>query len=404
MARIVTVKSVEPIAGKDRIQKLYFEENGYSVIGDKSFAVGQQVIFVEADSLLPLRPCFEFLRDRCYKEKYNRFLIKPMKMCGVISMGIVFNTDIIERRKNFKSGEDLTKLLDIIKYEPEDNLSQKTQTPKFIKYLLCHKSTRPIGQFCLKLMRKFTKQEESGGAFPGHLIEKSDETTIQNCPEILETHKNTLSYATIKMEGQSCTFLYDYKNRKIKNFFVCSRTRGYIKRSKTGRDDGTAFWNTANDLEIPDKIMHYYKKTGKLLALQGERCGPSVQKNVYKFDRIHFFIYTARDLITNNYLTLDEMLDFARTENLETVPVIEEWKNIPLCEIISDSGSADAVSARYFALKPEGLDLQYKLKSGEKPAFAKNGIYFHEGIVVRGMAQEFSFKVKNPDYAYWFCS
>jgi hypothetical protein len=161
----------------------------------------------------------------------------------------------------------------------------------------------------------------------------------------------------------------------------------------------------ADSLNIAEKIMHYYKKTGKLLALQGERCGPSVQKNVYKFDAIHFFIYTAKDLITNNYLSLDELLDFARAEELETVPVITEWKNIPLCNIISDVANADAASTRYYAAQPnapETLNLYYQIKPNETPAFEKNGIYFHEGIVVRGMNHEFSFKIKNPDYAYWF--
>jgi hypothetical protein len=154
---------------------------------------------------------------------------------------------------------------------------------------------------------------------------------------------------------------------------------------------------------MPAKIMAYYEKTGKLLAVQGERCGPGVQKNIYKFKTPQFFMYTARDIIANEYLSYEAMAEFAAASDIPMVPVISEWVNVPLRDIISTVDMADAVSARYFALNSGGeADMHYRLQAGEKPAFEKNGVYFHEGIVIRGMNQEFSFKVKNPDYAYWF--
>ncbi|GHV73778.1 hypothetical protein AGMMS49940_10800 [Spirochaetia bacterium] len=399
MAKIVTVKSAESIPGKDRIVTLTFHENGYSVLGDKDIVPGQQVIFVEVDSLLPIRPEFEFLRARCYKESLDRFLIRPLKMCGTISMGIVFKTDILpNRKKPYQSGEDVSGILNILKYEgAEDAPAKKTKLSAFAAWLMKYPATRPLGKSLRALIRKNTTKAKS--PFPISLIAKSDETTIQNFPEILERHLDTLCYAAIKMEGQSGTFLFDYKNKKAGKFFVCSRTIAYRTRQKK---DGAGFWALADAYHIPDILQDYYKQTGKLLAIQGERCGPGVQKNIYRFPSPRLFIYTARDLITNRYLSWQELTDFSAVSGIPTVPVISEWVNIPLREIISSVDQADTVSTRYFAFTPDGLDYHYQLKPKEKPAFEKNSIYYHEGIVIRGMNQEFSFKVKNPDYAFWF--
>ena len=81
MAYIATIKDVAPIQGKDRIQYVSFNENGYGVIADKSFSVGDKVVYIEVDAILPVKPQFEFLRKRCFKEELNGFLIKNMKMC-----------------------------------------------------------------------------------------------------------------------------------------------------------------------------------------------------------------------------------------------------------------------------------------------------------------------------------
>jgi hypothetical protein len=199
MARIVTGKTTEPIPGKDRVQLLTFRENGYTVIGDKGIGAGQQVVFVEVDSLLPLRPEFEFLRARCFREELNRFLIRPLKMFGFISMGIVFSTAILpERKKPWASGEDVTGALDILKYEPpEDASPKKSKTPGLVKFLMKHSSTRWLGKLLLPLFRR--RERHVNVPFPSGLIGKSDETTIQNCPEILERHRDTPCYATIKL-------------------------------------------------------------------------------------------------------------------------------------------------------------------------------------------------------------
>lgn len=86
LAKVAAIQSIAPIEGKDRIV-LAKVENYDSIIQKDSFKVGEKVIYVFYDSILPPRPEFEFLRARCWSEKYQGFRIRPMKMGGIISEG-----------------------------------------------------------------------------------------------------------------------------------------------------------------------------------------------------------------------------------------------------------------------------------------------------------------------------
>jgi len=77
LAHIEIIEWVKPISGKDRI--VLAGVLGWTVIVQKDeYTVGDKVVFVEIDSVLPEKPEFEFLRK-------NKFRIKTMKMAGVLS-------------------------------------------------------------------------------------------------------------------------------------------------------------------------------------------------------------------------------------------------------------------------------------------------------------------------------
>ena len=254
MAEIVTVKDVFPMLGKDRICAVTFNEVGYEVIVPKVSAIpGNKMIFIQEGSVLPVKEQWEFLRKRCFSEKLNGFLIKPMIMgkkedgSSVKSWGLAVSpSDIEEDVSKYKSGDDVTKILGIWKYEPEENekpLDKKV--PEIIKWCFKHKLTRFIG----KLYLDFTKEKDFD--FPTDIISKSDETTIQNLPGLLEKHRHDYVYVTAKMEGQSVTTAFEYKNGKVRKFYVCSRNRAYKKRKNND------FWNAAKRYGIEEKLRKY---------------------------------------------------------------------------------------------------------------------------------------------------
>lgn len=90
LSTISVIQEIIPIEGKDRIV-LATVENYHSIVQKDEFRPGDKVIYVYYDSILPVRPEFEFLRKRCWSEKYQGFRIRPMKMGSTVSEGLVLS-------------------------------------------------------------------------------------------------------------------------------------------------------------------------------------------------------------------------------------------------------------------------------------------------------------------------
>lgn len=402
LAKIVTIKELLPIEGKDRIELATFNENLYRVIVQKGFQVGDTAIFVEADSLLPNNSKYEFLKARCFKESLQRYLIKPMKMAGYISMGIVFDMSFLPKRKKpYKANEDVTDILDIKKYEPVEDASPKKQKG-FVGFMWKHSLTRPIIRAITALIPKENK------SFPTWLIPKSDETNLQDCSFVLDKYANVETYVTAKMEGQSATYLFQPKRnifgRKIEmgTYTVCSRNNAYfVKRGMPH------LFDLSERLGIKEKLLAYYKKYGISLAIQGEVCGPKIQKNIYDFPCHWLFVYKIRDLTNARDLPwCDLELAVARLNELgegkfdilRVVPLVREF------QVLEDMDLGNYKNAEFLChlgfKKPffnDGNDV-IEVVSGKKG----KDYFLHEGVVVRGMNNEFSFKIKDAEYAYDF--
>ena len=238
------------------------------------------------------------------------------------------------------------------------------------------------------------KDRVSGG-FPTDVISKSDETTIQNKKDVITRFADDLVYTSCKIEGQSFTALFDYKNGKVGKFYVCSRNNAYRKPNDT-----VIFWAVAKRLDIENKIAKYYKDTGKLLVIQGEQVGPGIQQNIYNLPVNDWFVYTIKDEITGKQLSLDEMISACETLGLKTVPIIE--KNVKLSSIMPDVNTAVTYAENKFWIPTkDGFEPFYTEKKGKLWV----DYFQHEGVVVRSMNYDkdsnvgTSFKVKNIQYS-----
>ena len=75
LAHIETISALSPIDGADKIEKCTIL--GWSCVVKKDeFKVGDKVIYVEVDSVLPAKPEYEFMKDRGYRVKNPNFLLK----------------------------------------------------------------------------------------------------------------------------------------------------------------------------------------------------------------------------------------------------------------------------------------------------------------------------------------
>ena len=88
LATIRRVENIRPIDGADKIELA--KVDGWEVVVKKDeFKVGDMVIYIEVDSLLPEdNPMFEFMRER-------KFKVKTVKLRNVVSQGIIFPLSIL---------------------------------------------------------------------------------------------------------------------------------------------------------------------------------------------------------------------------------------------------------------------------------------------------------------------
>ena len=138
LAYVVLIDEIKPIEGYDRVE--YARVGGWWVIVKKDqFKVGDTAIYIEVDAKVPEKEPFMFLEPK-------KFKIKTLKMCKVISQGLLmhpndFGWDVLEdgtvdikRHINTSSlavGDFVTQLLEITYADAEDN---KRKAPSEDKY------------------------------------------------------------------------------------------------------------------------------------------------------------------------------------------------------------------------------------------------------------------------------
>ena len=402
LASICTIEKVWQLEGKDRVQGASFVENGYEVMVSKDIQPGQLVAFIQEGAILPVKDTWEWLRKRCYRENlngFNGFLIKPQKFSGIKSWGLAVPLPELGLEEKiyskFKAGDDITELLEIHKYEPEEDASPtksvgKKAYPKWVKFCLSHLLTRWIGRLWQK------KHQNSAGNFPSELISKSDETTIQNMKGALQQYADEPVYITAKMEGQSFTVVPTFKRKKLTGAYVCSRNNAYKL------EDKSLFWDMMRKYDIVGKMKQLWKTEHKAYILQGEQVGPTIQNNIYNFKENQWFLFTVKDFETRKQLNYTEMEKVAEIFGCNSVPVIETGV---LKDILPDIDTAVNYTEKVCWMPIDDTKIEtFKASSTSKGKLWKD--YFqHEGIVVRSVNYDkdngvgVSFKIKNYGYS-----
>src|SRR3990167_311457 len=268
-ATIQRVDAVNPIPGADRIEVL--SVMGWSTVSGKGqYKVGDLVVFVQPDSVLPETPEFE---------EYRRFAPKRVRICqfrGQISQGLVLPFSILGPlgTEECLIGDDVSEYLGITHYEKQI----PTELAGVVK----------------------------GGLPKG--VHKTDEESAQNVPGFFERHKGKNIYIAEKADGSSATFYYIHEE-----FGCCGRNWEY-EESETN-----AYWRVARALDLETKLI----ELGKDIILQGELIGPGIQGNKYGLKELKFLLFNVCDPQTDLNYDLPNMLSTALLLCIETVPVLE---------------------------------------------------------------------------------
>jgi RNA ligase (TIGR02306 family) len=199
------------------------------------------------------------------------------------------------------------------------------------------------------------------GTFPS-FIPKTDEIRIQNFEsEVGFSPVGERAYITEKLDGTSFTC---YFNNGV--FGVCGRN---WELSET---DDNSLWRMAKVLELKDKMT----KHGKNIALQGELIGAGINGNLYGLSDHKLYFFTGYDIDKGRRMFFDELEWVLFGLQLQMVPVLEKYG---------------------FVIPNENNIVDYMLKYAEGKSVLNMEVD-REGVVVRGLEKEFSFKAISNTY------
>lgn len=309
---VVLIDEIMPIEGYDRVELA--RVGGWHVIVQKNqFKVGDLAIYFEVDSKVPSdRECFAFLAKRKYK-------VKTLRMCGVISQGLLMHPSDFGWHVNLQGEIDddemthtsidetrfLTKKLGVTHIEDEENkpaqrvdkykaMAQRRPNifkQKWARWMMRREWGRKIMYFFFGQKRKKSSETAFPTKFP--YVHKSDEERIENMPFLLKDKQPWIK--TQKIDGTSSTYILARGRFGKFEKYVCSRNvRQLTPSQKTYHKDieENVYWMMAEKYHIFDFLEKYlYENKLDYVCLQGEIAGPSLQGNPHKFKEICFFGY-----------------------------------------------------------------------------------------------------------------
>jgi len=279
MRKLVTVEKIQekkPIEGADRIEAVRVRD--WWVVSKKDeFNVGDQCMYFEIDSFLPVKPEYDFLLKGSHPKKMlvdgkeiEGIRLKTIKLRGQISQGLVL--PLPQEHIGLGDGFDLTENLGVIKYE--------TPMPA-----------------------------ELSGKAKGHLpafIPKTDEERIQNMSDVLSNY-----YVTEKLDGTSTTF---YKKDGV--FGVCSRNFDLI-------EGDTTQWKLAKKYQLAEKLPDNF-------TIQCELIGEGIQKNPLKRTGQDVYCFNVYNIQSGIFLNFVDFIGFCDSLGIKTVPLITDNYALPL--------------------------------------------------------------------------
>ena len=291
LAYIVKVLETKDIEGYDNV--CYVCVNSWWCVAPKDIKLGDLVVYFEIDSKLPENDNrFSFLASK-------KFRIKTIKICGVVSQGLILPLSEFPELKGCKEGDFVTDKLHVEKYDPDaiNEGSVKSKVSDFqcavdrhqkffknpiVKYLMKYKPVRFV------LAKLFVLKKDKDKSKWPEWLPKTGSERIQNLPHLFGCKDKYI--ITEKVDGASTSFILNEKDK----YMVCSHN--VIKNPKIGSDGGnfykTNIWAESGVNYNVESVLRSLKKDLKLktVAIQGETYGDGIQKRNYSLKNKHGFV------------------------------------------------------------------------------------------------------------------
>ena len=287
LASVQRIWKLEPIEGADRIE-LAHVLGWQCVVNKGQFQSMDAAVYFEIDSFLPVRPEFEFMRASSYRNTDimgEGFRLRTLRFRGQISQGLLLPLSRFpEISDDTAIGTDVTEQLGVRKWEIEERAT-------------------------------------TGGTVVGTLpydIPHTDETRVQEKPDLIQTFAGLEYYISTKMDGSSHSVGIDENG-----FHVTGHNYEY-------KDDGSsAFYTLVNARGYKEKMEAFLKEHGlKTLTVQGEFCAPGIQRNRLRLSRPEWYVFTIRE--DGKRVGLNRMLQVCEALGMEHVPIEEVGTDLPV--------------------------------------------------------------------------
>ena len=261
LVSIQVIDALAPIAGADNIEQA--RVMGWSVVVKKGeFAVGDPCVFFEIDSVLPDGPAWsEFMRPRGFR-------VKTLRLRGVLSQGLALPLSAFEEAsvEHWSRIVDLADHIGVDKFEPA-----------------------------------LPDTREIAGPFPAR-VPKTDEIRLQSALGVLDEIRGYEFYVSTKCDGTSATYVRDESGlTAASRNWALTRGENHV-------------WRLAHRHQLAERIPEGF-------AIQGEVCGPGIQKNRLGLSEVDLFVFSVYDMRAAAYLPFDAFEAFCTERGLRTVPI-----------------------------------------------------------------------------------
>lgn len=371
LAHVEIITNIQPIPDAQKIEVatvLGWE----CVIKKGEFKIGEKIIYVEVDSVLPDVPEFEFLRDR-------KFRIRTIKLKGQVSQGLLLPLSVLNKVSTYKVklsslrvGDDVTEKMKIVKYLTPSEREEMNQQSSKAHWTKNNVFTKWLWRYTW--FRNLIRPIKSKG-FPKN-VAKTDELRVQsikNFDRFISDYGDKEVYVTEKIDYMSSTFTTEWLSRakgylgKIikpkKVFVVCSR-------NYRTNDKNSLYWKIAKKLKIDELLL------SNNLTIQGELGDMKVQGNKYGISEMKLWVFNVINHSTKYQFNYDEMKKFCDDNGLTTVPLVKKCKLSEIGTTVND-----------FVEFSKGKSVLANIP--------------REGVVIRCVEDGkviFSFKSINPDF------
>lgn len=404
MRKLVTFRVIDEIKPHDNADKLELALIGgwQCIVKKDDFKAGELVIFFEIDSLLPIKPEFEFLRQYSYIQKEwlksesnpegERFRLKTVRLRQEISQGLIIpipqDDEVLQNMIKQEVSDieydifdlDLSEHFGVIKYDPPE------------KILSARMGGRPRGDF------------------PAW-IRKTDQERIQNI-DFKQFHESIKTgevfEVTQKYDGSSLTCFYllpdsQYADEKYNGLGICSRNV-YLKHQadENNHDVGNnAFVQTVFNTKLNEAIEKTAKTLGYDIAVQGELIGEGIQENLHGIQGYQLHVFDIFNITKQKYLLPDERKEVFKLLKYNGFTDYHVDNHTYLCGVFSlrslwgnimqeQSDESDELHPQHISEMREIIlaYTEYTLPSGNP----------NEGLVFKSHSRDFSFKAVSNSY------